>query len=164
MNVCCEKLGGSIYDSLTDEFGNDQLLNYQKEQKKKGIKLRQIMIILDDYADSDVFNKRNSSVASIFYRGRHAGSSVICTIQYYRRLPKDIRSLSHYKMLFRPIDSIELAEIAEENHLWLHKNEFIELMNKVTSVPYNFLMIDSKNMKMSKIFETVVSEFKNHKK
>ena len=118
------------------------------------------MIILDDYASDNVFNKKGSSVSSIYYRGRHAGISIICTTQYYRRLPKDIRSLSHYKFLYRPMDSIELAGIAEENHNWLSQEDFTKLMNTTTAIPYTFLLVDNKKMRMLKNFEEVVSEFK----
>lgn len=95
MEQCCEKLGGVIYNSLEDEYGNDrieQLMKYQTEQKKKKFKLRQVLIILDDFACDSVFNKRGSSVSSLYYRGRHCAISIICTTQYYKRLPKDIRS------------------------------------------------------------------------
>ena len=160
---CCAQLGGAIYDSIEDPDGIDrihQVMNYQKSQKRQGFKLLPVLIILDDYADASVFDKRNSSVASVYYRGRHNNISIITTTQYYKRLPKPIRSLSHYKFLYRPMDTIELMGIAEENHLWMSQDEFIELMKKITSIPYNFLMIDSKLMKMQRNFEDVVSRFK----
>jgi hypothetical protein len=69
MEKCCERLGGVIYNSLEDEYGNDrieQLMKYQMEQKKKKFKLRQVLIILDDYANDSVFNKRGSSIIVLF--------------------------------------------------------------------------------------------------
>ena len=163
MEECCAQLGGAIYDSIEDPDGVDrihQVMNYQKSQKRQGFKLRPVLIILDDYADAGVFDRRNSSVASVYYRGRHNNISIITTTQYYKRLPKPIRSLSHYKMLYRPMDTIELMGIAEENHLWMSQDDFISLMNRITSEPYAFLMIDSKKMKMQRNFEDVVSKFK----
>lgn len=58
------------------------------------------------------------------------------------------------------MDSIELQSIAQENHNWVSEDEFITLMNRITTVPYAFLLIDSKKMRMLRNFEEVVSEFK----
>ena len=167
MEECCAQLGGAIYDSIEDENGVDrihQVMEYQKKQKRLGFILRPVMIILDDYADSDVFDRRNSSVASVYYRGRHNNISIITTSQYYKRLPKPLRSLSHYKILFRPMDSIELVGIAEENHLFLSQEKFIELMNRITREPFAFLFIDSKKLRFLRNFEEVVEDVKDHKR
>src|SRR5690349_17918781 len=105
LEKACEKLGGVLYDSLFDEFGNnriEQIMTFQKEQRKKKIKLRPVYIILDDFIDNQVFNSRRSCVASLFKRGRHCNISVILTSQYFKDIPRNIRQLAHYRFIFNP--------------------------------------------------------------
>ena len=159
LEKACENLGAVLYDNLFDEFGNnriEQLMTFQKEQRKKKIKLRPVYIILDDFIDNQVFNSRRSCVASLFKRGRHCNISVILTSQYFKDIPRNIRQLAHYRFIFNPYDDDALNDIAEENRLSLSKNQFIELFKKYMTERHTFILIDKKKGRILKNFTDVI--------
>ena len=67
-------MGASLYTSFLDENGIDRIdkiLEFQFQQKLRGEKLKHILILLDDCANSKIFDKRKSSL-SILFKGREA--------------------------------------------------------------------------------------------
>ena len=59
-----------------------KVTEYSKSQKKK--KLFQILIIIDDFADSPDFTRRSPLLHQLYIRGRHSMISTITATQVYK--------------------------------------------------------------------------------
>lgn len=157
----CDDLDATLLHDIYDEDGKDiilELIKYQQKLRKYGEKVEPILIILDDFIDSNIFNKKRSSILSLFTRGRHANISVLVLSQRYRLIPASIRDLSMYKYFFKPMNSKEKKAIVEENCGWLSPEEFEKIFDEITSVKYNFLLCDHKKYRLLKNFDEVISE------
>ena len=133
-------------------------MKYQNKQRLMKFRQRPIYLIFDDFIGNQIFNTRRSCIADLFKRGRHCGISVFLTSQYYKDIPKNIRSLAHYRLIFNPHDDDALDEIAEENRLTLKKDEFIRIFKENTKEKYSFIIVDKKKMRLLKNFTDVIYE------
>jgi hypothetical protein len=156
----CEDLDISLLHDIYDENGKDiikELIKYQQQLRKYGEKLEPILIIFEDFIDNNIFNKKRSSILSLFTRGRHSNISVLILSQRYKLIPASIRDLSMYKYFFKPMNNKEKKAIVDENCGWLEPEEFEKIFDDITNTKYNFLFCDHKNYRLLKNFDEVIS-------
>ena len=83
----------AIIDSQT------KIVEYQKKHNHK--KIFQILIIVDDFADSPDFSRQSKLLHSLFTRGRHSGISTIVSTQKFAAIHPIIRVNATELFVFR---------------------------------------------------------------
>ena len=83
----------AIIDSQT------KIVEYQKKHNHK--KIFQILIIVDDFADSPDFSRQSKLLHSLFTRGRHSGISTIVSTQKFSAIHPIIRVNATELFVFR---------------------------------------------------------------
>ena len=83
----------AIIDSQTE------IVEYQKKHNHK--KIFQILIIVDDFADSPDFSRQSKFLHSLFTRGRHSGISTIVSTQKFAAIHPIIRVNATELFVFR---------------------------------------------------------------
>ena len=73
-----------------------KVIEYMKEQKHT--KLYQILIILDDFADSPEFTRQSKLLHQLYIRGRHQMISTITATQVYKAISPIIRK-THNRLI-----------------------------------------------------------------
>ena len=83
----------AIIDSQT------KIVEYQKKHNHK--KIFQILIIVDDFADSPDFSRQSKLLHSLFTRGRHSGISTMVSTQKFAAIHPIIRVNATELFVFR---------------------------------------------------------------
>lgn len=155
-----KSLGADMYYSILKKDGTDriqEIIDFQTLQKKNGNKIKNILIILDDYVNDKIMNKPRSSLTTCYSQGRHANITIITGTQKYTKLPTIVRSETDYTMLFPTDDITELKSIVDGNCMWLQPQEFERLFIETTKEPHSFLFLDKKQKVMRKNFGNIVN-------
>ena len=147
-------------DLYHEEFDEAQLRRVVMRQhavtelaKKRGLKrLHQILIILDDVADSPEIVRGSKTLHSLFTRGRHAGISTICSLQSYRAVHPIIRKNATALVVFRLRSVAEKQAIVEENSAVYSKDVVEEIYEAATEAPHSFLYVNFLAKKREDLF------------
>lgn len=148
-----------MFDSLLDDNGQDRIhkiMNFQKARKEAGLPLEPVLIIFDDFCDDKSFNKRQSSMATIFQRGRHNSISIIVASQNYNQIPLTIRKLAQNVCLFKAYNPKERHNILEEQSGWMNESQLESLMDNVWRTKHNFITLYHNELKVLRNFEDVI--------
>ena len=155
-NGTLHSLEKSIGTNIFNENDNviERTMAFQKSQKEQGKKLKNILVILDDWITDKSLNTRRNIYDKLFSMGRHANISVIITTQQYTLLPATIRRLAWYCCLFKISNTAERKIMISEMCNCIDKNEteFEQIYNDATAEPYSFLFINAKNNKFTTRF------------
>ena len=89
-----------------------KIKDYVKKQQKT--KLFQILIIIDDWADSPSFVRNNKLLHSLYTRGRHSAISVITATQVFNALHPIIRKNATVLYIYRLRNYRDLESLVEE--------------------------------------------------
>ncbi len=126
-----EKTGEEIYHSgntIEDVVSVDDLGEGQH------------LIVFDDF----VLEKDFSPITNYYIRGRHANCSTIFLSQAYTKIPRAIRTNSHYYIFFKIPNRRELSILYGEVGFGLEKDDFLRKFKKATDDKYSFFFIDTK--------------------
>ena len=82
-----------IYDE-NDENIIENLLDYQKNNKKNGEKLEQILIIFDDFITNEELNQRRGIFTKLWSMERNFGISLLISSQEYMQILAPLRKMS----------------------------------------------------------------------
>jgi hypothetical protein len=151
-----EKIGAKIFNSLYNENGNiiEEVLEFQRTRKEENEKLKNILILFDDWITDESFNRKRNVYDKLYSMARHFNISVITTSQQYTLLPSSIRRLSWYDIIFKISNQSERKTMIYEECSAIDKNEkeFEEIYNDCVKEPFSFIYIDKKNGKYLKRF------------
>ena len=125
-----------------------KIIDYMKKNKYKT--LYQILIIIDDHADSPEFTRKSKLLHQLYIRSRHDCISTITSVQKYYVLAPIIRVNATQLFVFRLRNYKDLESILEELSALASKKELLDIYNTATKDPYSFLFIN------------LVSQDKNH--
>ena len=89
-----------------------KITDYLKKQKKK--KLFQILIIIDDFADSPEFTRKSPLLHQLYIRGRHSMISTITATQVYKVISPIVRKNVTDLIIFKLRNYADLEGIVEE--------------------------------------------------
>lgn len=155
-----EKLDGVIHHSINSpKTGKNiiqEVLDYQMTLKEEGKKLKPILILLDDFVDDAVMNKRRSVLTKLYTMGRHANITTFTVSQSFRMLPSALRKLSHYYMIYGTGNTKERKAISEELSGMLSEKEFLKYYDDITKTKYNFLTVDNNKQRLLRNLEEVI--------
>ena len=116
------------------------IIDYMKKNKYKT--LYQILIIIDDFADSPVFTRQSKLLHQLYIRGRRNCISTITSTQKYFCVAPIIRINATNLMVFRLRNYKDLESIIEELSALAHKKILLEMYHEAIKEPYSFLFIN----------------------
>ena len=129
-----------------------KVVEFQKKKKHK--KLHQILIIVDDMADSAEFCKHSKLLHSLYIRGRHICCSVITSVQKYTRLSTIARVNATSLFIFRLRSWQDLQTWLDETAALLKDKAALYEIYKlaIEDTPYSFLYLDLTSKDLNKTF------------
>jgi hypothetical protein len=114
-----------------------KITEYQKKQDHK--KLYQILIVIDDFADSPEFSRHSKILHALFTRGRHSQISTIVATQKFTSLHPIIRVNASELYVFRLRNFQDLETFLNEISALIDKKSLLEMYKLATSEQYSFL-------------------------
>ena len=146
-----------FYDT-NDQENLERIIDTQRKvtehlkSKKDTKKLFQILIIIDDWADSPDFSRKSQLLHALFTRGRHSGISTIVSTQKFTALHPIIRVNATELYVFRLRNYRDLETFIEEVSALIDKKSLMEIYNLATAEPYSFLYVKLTAKKKDDIF------------
>jgi DNA replication protein DnaC len=116
-----------------------KVIDYMKQHNH--IKLYQILIIIDDFADSPEFTRQSRLLHQLYIRGRHMMISTITATQVFKAISPIIRKNITDMFVFRLRNKSDLDGIIEEVSAIHNPKVLLQLYQMATEEPYSFLYI-----------------------
>jgi len=110
--------------------------------KSKGNKLFNILIIVDDFADSPSFTRHSKILHGLYIRGRHSCISTITATQVFNCLSPIIRKNITELFVYRLRNQKDLDSVLDELTALIDKKTLLEMYQIATSEPYSFWYIN----------------------
>jgi hypothetical protein len=123
------------------------------------IKPPNTLILIDDSVGSNIFREGRSPLINFFIKARHYKTNIIILSQYFKAVPKKIRSNMTGYILFKTFDKTQLNSVYEEINSFLSYEDFLKLVEDNTKEKHSFIFIDLKNQVIKKGFEKVLYNF-----
>ena len=137
-----------VYFEDWDEAALRRIINQQRKitETSKQLKMRslyQILIVIDDEADSGYLNKKtgNSVVDTLFVRGRHFQISTLVSTQKLRLVSNAVRVNSQFFCIWRLRNQLEKDSLLEELTALVPKPQLEAMYEAAVAEPYSFLYI-----------------------
>ena len=112
---------------------------YLKKQNKK--KLFQILIVIDDFADSPEFTRKSPLLHQLYTRGRPSMISTITATQVYKVISPIVRKNVTDLIIFELRNYADLEGIVEEVSAVADKKTIHNIYKQATEEPFNFLYV-----------------------
>jgi ABC-type dipeptide/oligopeptide/nickel transport system ATPase component len=120
----------------------------QKDFKK----IFQILIIIDDFADSPQFTRHSKLLHGLYTRGRHSFISTITAVQGFTTLASIIRKNLTQLYIYKLRNAKDLETIVEELSAICDKKELLDMYRMATLDAYSFWYINLLAKKTSDMF------------
>ncbi|CAE7249636.1 unnamed protein product, partial [Symbiodinium sp. CCMP2456] len=137
-----------VYFEDWDESALRQIIAQQRKitQKSKELgmkRLYQILIVIDDFADSPHLHKRTGDAAldTLFVRGRHFQITTIVSTQKLRLISNAVRVNSQFFCVWRLRNQLEKDSLLEELTALLPKADLEAMYEEAVREPFSFLYI-----------------------
>ena len=114
-----------------------------EHMKRNGhTKIYQILVVIDDFADSPQFTRHSKLLHALYIRGRHTFISTITATQVFNALSPIIRKNITELYVYRLRNYRDLESLVEELSALYDKKTLLELYNIATDEPHSFLYIN----------------------
>lgn len=133
--------GNTIHDIY------DQLVASSAEKKNT-------LLILDDVGASLKSKDIKKMFRKIIFNRRHLRCHIVCMVQSYLSLEKEIRKLITNIFMFKP-SKVEFANFCEEL-FQTKKDEALQIMNYVYTHDHDYLMLNIDSQRMYKDFNELI--------
>ncbi|OLP94936.1 hypothetical protein AK812_SmicGene22989 [Symbiodinium microadriaticum] len=137
-----------VYFENWDEAALRRIIDQQRKitQVSKQMKMKQlyqILILIDDFADSPNLHKRtgDSALDTLFVRGRHFQISTWVSTQKLRLISNAVRVNAQFFMAWRLRNQLEKDSLLEELTALVPKQELHAMYEEAVREPYSFLYI-----------------------
>ena len=133
------------YDSYDPESleaiieSQTKIVEYQKKHNHN--RIFQILIIVDDFADSPDFSRQSKLLHSLFTRGRHSGISTIVSTQEFSAIHPIIRVNATELFVFRLRNYQDTSMFLEEMGGMIDKKTLLDIYKLATKEAYSFLYV-----------------------
>ena len=133
------------YDSYDPESleaiieSQTKIVEYQKKHNHN--RIFQILIIVDDFADSPDFSRQSKLLHSLFTRGRHSGISTIVSTQKFSAIHPIIRLNATELFVFRLRNYQDTSMFLEEMGGMIDKKTLLDIYKLATKEAYSFLYV-----------------------
>ena len=123
-------------NTMDDVYSN--IDDYNPKRKRK------VLIVFDDMIADIMANKRFAAIIrELFIRCRKLNISLVFIIQFYFRVPKDVRLNSTHYLIMEIFSRRELQQIAIDHSADIDYQDFSKICRNFTKEPYSFLTIDT---------------------
>jgi len=116
-----------------------KITEHMKKQGHK--KLYQILIVIDDFADSTEVSRQSKLLHGLFTRGRHNSISTIVASQKWSALAPIIRVNATELFIYRLRNYKDIECYLDELSALYDKKTLLDVYNQATSQPYSFLYV-----------------------
>ena len=116
-----------------------KVTEYMKKQGMK--KLFQILIVVDDFADTPEFTRQSKLLHALFTRGRHNSISTITATQKITAIHPIIRVNATSLFVYRLRNYKDLETFIEEVSAVTDKRILLQMYRMATAEPYSFLYV-----------------------
>ena len=137
-----------VYFEGWDESALRRIINQQRKitETSKQLKMKQlyqILVVIDDHADSPALHKKTGDAAldTLFIRGRHFQISTIVSTQKLRLISNAVRVNSQFFMVWRLRNQLQKDSLLEELTALVPKADLEAMYEAAVSEPYSFLYI-----------------------
>ena len=137
-----------VYFEDWDEAALRQIIRQQRKitETSKQLKMKQlyqILILVDDFADSPHLHKKTGDAAldTLFVRGRHFQISTWVSTQKLRLVSNAVRVNAQFFMVWRLQNQLEKDSLLEELTALLPKRDLEAIYEEAVREPYSFLYI-----------------------
>ena len=127
-----------------------KVTDYQKEQKHKY--LYQILICIDDFADSPDFTRKKQLLHQLYIRGRHYMISTITPTQVFKAISPIVRKNVTHLLVYRLRNYGDLEGIIEELSAIYDKKALLQIYHEAVSEDYSFLYVNLMQKDKRKMF------------
>ena len=132
-----------------DEWDEAALRRITQQQRKiteasRGLemkKLYQVLVVIDDFADTPQLHKPHGALDTLFIRGRHMQVSTWVSSQKLRLISAAVRVNMQFLCCWRLRNQHELDAVVEELSALLPKEQLYRLYEQATREPYSFLFV-----------------------
>ena len=104
-------------------------------------KLYQVLVVIDDFADTPQLHKPHGALDTLFIRGRHMQISTWVSSQKLRLISAAVRVNMQFLCCWRLRNQHELDAVIEEVSALLPKEQLHRLYEQATREPYSFLFV-----------------------
>ena len=104
-------------------------------------KLYQVLVVIDDFADTPQLHKPHGALDTLFIRGRHMQISTWVSSQKLRLISAAVRVNMQFLCCWRLRNQHELDAVIEELSALLPKEQLCRLYEQATREPYSFLFV-----------------------
>ena len=104
-------------------------------------KLYQVLVVIDDFADTPQLHKPHGALDTLFIRGRHMQISTWVSSQKLRLISAAVRVNMQFLCCWRLRNQHELDAVIEELSALLPKEQLYRLYEQATREPYSFLFV-----------------------
>ena len=124
------------------ESGSAQQRKITEASKKLEMKkLYQVLVVIDDFADTPQLHKPHGALDTLFIRGRHMQISTWASSQKLRLISAAVRVNMQFLCCWRLRNQHELDAVIEELSALLPKEQLYRLCEQATREPYSFLFV-----------------------
>jgi len=127
-----------------------KITEYLKKQNKKT--LFQILIIIDDFADSPEFARKSPLLHQLYIRGRHSMISRITATQVYKVISPIVRKNVTDLIIFKLRNYADLEGIVEELGALTNRKILHNIYKQATEQPFAFLYVNLTAKDINKMF------------
>ena len=141
-----EKVGLDYFDDpkACIEYLNDMQDIHKNIDDYNPRKKLKVLIIFDDMFADMINNKElNSVVTELFIRGRKLNISVVFIMQFYFKVPKDVRLNSTHFFIMKIFNKRELQQTVLNHSSDIDFKDFIKIYKKCKAKPSSFLVNDT---------------------
>ena len=104
-------------------------------------KLYQVLVVIDDFADTPQLHKPHGALDTLFIRHRHMQISTWVSSQKLRLISAAVRVNMQFLCCWRLRNQHELDAVIEELSALLPKEQLYRLYEQATREPYSFLFV-----------------------
>ena len=132
--------GGINFEISTDALS--KIIDTQRKMiEYQNKKMWQILIVIDDFADSPEFSRNSKLLHGLYTRGRHSQISTVVATQKFNALHPIIRVNASELFVFRLRNNQDLQTFIDEVSALIDKQTLLEMYKLATREAYSFLYI-----------------------
>ena len=148
LEAVIEKLREDTFEAIRDAEEPEEEVPSMKDiivgrkARRKKKKLEDTLLVLDDASSFRSIFDRSTVFSKFLYSHRKFNTSIIMVTHYSRLMPLAFRSVLNALIIFQLGNQKEIDGILEEHGLGVSRDTFRQIIERATSEPFSFLVIN----------------------